>query len=93
MGPIPPLDLNYDIEFRQCGALQAIQTEEQCDFARDRVLSLRSQGHNQELLTTRQARSIEPGLNPDLLGFVHTLLRAQAYSEKATRAMASAAQS
>ena len=86
------LDLDYDIEFRQCGALQAIQTEEQYDFARDRVLRLRSQGHDQELLTTRQARSIEPGLNLDLLGLVYTPLRAQADPEKATRAMASAAQ-
>ena len=86
------LDLEYDIEFRQCGALQAIQTEEQYDFARDRVLRLRSEGHNQELLTTREARNIEPGLNTDLLGLVYTPLRAQADPEKATRAMASAAQ-
>ena len=83
------LDLDYDIEFRQCGALQAIQTEEQYDFARDRVLRLRSQGHDQELLSTREARSIEPGLNPELLGLVYTPLRAQADPEKATRAMAS----
>jgi len=86
------LDLHYDIEFRQCGALQAIQTEDQYDFARDRVLLLRSQGYNQELLTAREARAIEPGLNPDLLGLVYTPLRAQADPEKATRAMASAAQ-
>ena len=86
------LDMDYDIEFRQCGALQAIQTEEQYDFARDRVLRLRSQGHDQELLSTREARSIEPGLNPDLLGLVYTPLRAQADPEKATRAMASAAE-
>ncbi|PKB83996.1 MAG: hypothetical protein BZY88_01075 [SAR202 cluster bacterium Io17-Chloro-G9] len=86
------LDMDYDIEFRQCGGLQAIQTEEQYDFARDRVLRQRSLGHDQELLTTREARGIEPGLDPALLGLVHTPLRAQADPEKATRAMASAAQ-
>jgi sarcosine oxidase, subunit beta len=60
------LDLGHDIEYRQSGALEAIQTEEQYQYARDRVLSLRSQGYRVELLTNREARGMEPGLNPGL---------------------------
>ena len=35
------LELGYDVEFRASGGLQAIQTAEQYEFARDRVLSLK----------------------------------------------------
>ena len=85
------LDLGYDIEYRQCGGLQALQTEEQYQYARDRVLGLRSQGYNLELLTTREAQSIEPEANPALPGFVYMPLRSQANPAKATQALASAA--
>ena len=87
------LDLGYDIEFRQSGSLTAIHTPEQYDYMRDRVLAQRSQGHQVELLTPREARSIEPEINPDLLGYMHTPLRAQADPVKATRAFAHAAAS
>ena len=86
------LDLGYDIEFRQSGSLQAIHTEAQYAFARDRVLHLRAQGHRLELLTTREARSIEPEVNPALPALMFLPLRAQADPQKATRALASAAQ-
>ena len=36
------LELGYDIEFRASGALQAIQTAAQYDYACDHVLSLKS---------------------------------------------------
>lgn len=85
------LDLGYDIEFRQCGGLEAIHTQEQYRYARDRVLSLKSQGYRVELLTNREARSIEPGVNPQLPGFVHMPLRSQADPVKATQALAAAA--
>lgn len=85
------LDQGYDIEFRASGALQAIQSEAQYEFIRDRVLLLRSQGYSVELLTTREARSIEPEVNPELLGFMYLPYRAQADPSKATRAFASAA--
>ncbi|MGH8058209.1 MAG: NAD(P)/FAD-dependent oxidoreductase, partial [Candidatus Entotheonellia bacterium] len=39
------LDLGYDIEFRQSGTLQAIHTEAQYAFTRDRVLHLRAHGY------------------------------------------------
>jgi len=86
------LDLGYDIEFRQSGALQAIHTEAQYEFARDQVLALRANGYTVELLTIREARGLEPALSPDLLGAVHSPLRAQADPRKATRAFATAAE-
>ena len=85
------LDLGYDIEFRQSGSLTAIHTPEQYGYMRDRVLDMRAQGFEVELLTTREARAMEPELNPDLLGVMYTPLRAQADPVKATRAFARAA--
>ena len=86
------LDLGYDIEFRQSGALQAIHTEEQYGFVRDNVLRLRSEGHSVELLTAREARAIEPEASPELLGFMYLPNRAQADPRKATRGFAAASQ-
>ncbi|MCH8349268.1 MAG: FAD-binding oxidoreductase [Chloroflexi bacterium] len=85
------LDQGYDIEFRASGSLQAIHTEAQYEYARDRVLTLRSQGYSVELLTTREVLSMEPEANPRLLGFTYFPLRSQADPVKATRALASAA--
>ena len=85
------LDLGYDIEFRASGALQAIQTAEQFEYSRDNFLSLKSLGYTIELLTAREARSIEPELSPELLGAVHFPLRAQADPVKATTAFTEAA--
>ena len=85
------LDLGYDIEFRQSGSLTAIHTPEQYDYMRDRVVAQRSQGHQIELITPREAHSIEPEINPDLLGYMYTPLRAQADPVKATRSFARAA--
>ena len=85
------IELGYDIEFRASGALQAIQTARQYEYSRDNVLSLKSRGYTAELLTVNEARSIEPELNPELLGAVHFPLRGQADPQKATRAFASAA--
>lgn len=85
------LEHGYDIEFRSSGAIQAIQTSQQYDYSRDRVLSLKSLGHAVDLLTVNEARSIEPELSPELLGGVHFPLRAQADPMMATRALASRA--
>ena len=85
------LDHGYDIEFRASGGLQAIQTAEQYEYARDQVLSLKSRGCSVELLTANEARSIEPELNPELAGAVHFPLRSQADPGEATRAFAAAA--
>jgi glycine/D-amino acid oxidase-like deaminating enzyme len=85
------LDEGHDIEFRQSGAIQAIHTEAQYAWAAERARRQRAQGLCVELLTTREARSLEPCLNPALPGVLLVPLRAQADPKKATRAFAAAA--
>ncbi len=85
------LDLGYDIEFRASGGLQAVPPGAQYEYARDRVLALKSRGYTAELLDINAARSIEPELNPQLAGALFFPLRGQADPRKATRAFASAA--
>jgi sarcosine oxidase subunit beta len=82
------LDEGEDIEFRQSGALQVIHTAAQYEFERRRVETLRARGHQVELLTTREARSLEPGLSPALLGAMYSPLRSQADPRRATCAFA-----
>jgi sarcosine oxidase subunit beta len=79
------LDLEYDIAFRQSGCLQAIHTEAQYVYTSDRVQYLRAHGYSVELLSSREARNIEPELNPALLGCMYMPLRAQADPKQATR--------
>lgn len=86
------LDLGYDIEFRASGGLQAVPPGAQYEYARDRVLALKSQGYSAELLDINAARSIEPELNPKLAGALYFPLRGQADPQKATRAFAYAAE-
>ena len=56
------------------------------------MLALRANGYTVELLTIREARALEPALSPELLGAVHSPLRAQADPRKTTRAFAHAAE-
>lgn len=86
------LDHGYDIAFRQSGALQVIQTEAQDAFARGRVPDLQADGYQVELLSMREARSIEPEINPALLGVMYMPLRGQADPKVATQAFAQAAE-
>jgi glycine/D-amino acid oxidase-like deaminating enzyme len=85
------LDLGEDVAFRQSGALQVIHTPAQWEFERQRVEMLRGRGHRVELLTAREARSLEPSLSPALLGAMYSPLRAQADPRLATRAFATLA--
>jgi glycine/D-amino acid oxidase-like deaminating enzyme len=85
------LDEGFDIEFRQSGSLRAIHTEAQHEWARRRVQGLRARGLRTEILSTREARGLEPELNPRLAGALWAPLRAQADPRKATRAFAEAA--
>ena len=85
-------DPGYDIEFRQSGALKAIQTEEELDFLQKEVQHLKSQGYSLEILSTRDAQSIEPELSSTLLGCLHYPLGGSANPIKTTQAFASAAQ-
>lgn len=86
------LDHGYDIAFRQSGALQVIQTEAQYAFMRDQVLALQAGGYQVELLSMREVRSIEPEINPALLGVMYVPLRGQADPKVATQAFAQAAE-
>ena len=85
-------DLGEDIELRRSAALQAIHTPEQHDFVRERVAALRARGHAVELLTIREARHVEPGISPALLGAMYSPLRSQADPARATRAFATLAE-
>jgi sarcosine oxidase subunit beta len=86
------IDMDYDIEFRQTGSLTGIHSEEQYNFLEDRVQWQKSNGYDGELLTTREARAIEPELNPNLLGCMYLPGRGQADPVKSTRAFAQAAE-
>ena len=85
------LDLGFDIELRHSGSLQAIHTEAQHAYADERVRRLRARGYRLELLTTREARGLEPELNPALSGVLYSPQRAQADPRKATGALVAAA--
>ncbi len=86
------LDLGYDIEFRQSGSLQAIQTEEQYAFAQEEVREWEAQGHQVELLAPRDARSIEPELSSRILGCLYYPHGGNANPVKTVQALASLAQ-
>ncbi len=64
-------DLGYDIEFRQTGALKVIQTEEELDFAQQETERLKSQGYMVEILSRRDAQSLEPELSSSLQGCLY----------------------
>jgi len=86
------LDLGYDLEFRQGGSLQAIQTEEEYAFARQEVRELLARGHQVELLDGRDARNIEPALSPRILGCLYYPQGGNANPVKTILALASLAQ-
>ena len=85
------LDLGHDIAFRVSGSLSAIHTPEQYAWSRDRALRLREQGYAIELVSAREARAIEPHIDPALPGLLLYPVAAQADPLKATRAFAAAA--
>ena len=85
------LDLGYDIEFHASGGLQAVHTAQQWNYVRDQVLRLKSEGYSAELLTTREARAIEPEASESLAGFMFLVNRGRANPTKATVAFGEAA--
>ena len=82
------IDRGYDIEFRQSGSLSVIQTEEQYKFNLSNVLSLKSKDLNVDLISAKQAKSIEPDINDNMEGYIYYPLRAQADPVKSTNAFA-----
>lgn len=85
-------ELAYDMEFRMSGTMTAIHTPAHYEYYQDQVTSLRSAGYDVELLTVKEARSIEPEASGQLLGYVHAPQRGQADPVKSTRAFAHAAE-
>src|ERR1051326_3887043 len=86
------LEHGEDIELRRSGGIQAIHTEEQYAYERERVATLGKRGQTAELLSIRDARALEPGLSPKLLGALYAPLRCNADPRKATRAFARVAE-
>ena len=86
------IDMSYDIEFRLSGTLTAIHTEEQYEYYQDDVAFQRNNGYEIELLSTREARAIEPEANGELPGYMYRPQRGQADPVKTTRAFAHAAE-
>ena len=86
------IDMRYDIEFRLSGTLTAIHTEEQYEYYQDDVAFQRNNGYEIELLSTREARAIEPEANGELPGYMYRPQRGQADPVKTTRAFAHAAE-
>ena len=86
------LEHGEDFELRRSGGIQAIHTPEQHEFERERVAALDKRGQTVELLSIREARAVEPGLSPKLLGAMYAPLRANADPRKATRAFARVAE-
>lgn len=82
------IDRGYDIEFRQSGSLSVIQTEEQYKSNLINVLSLKSKDLNVDLISAKQAKSIEPDINDNMEGYIYYPLRAQADPVKSTNAFA-----
>jgi sarcosine oxidase subunit beta len=85
-------DLGYDLEFRQSGSLQAIQTEEEYAFARQEVQELLARGYQVELLDGSDACSIESALSPRILGCLYYSHGGNANPVKTVLALASLAQ-
>lgn len=86
------VDMGYDMEFRQAGSMTAIHDEAQYEYIEDLVRSQQANGYDSELMSIREARSIEPELSSDLLGCMFLPGRGQADPVKATRSFAHAAQ-
>jgi glycine/D-amino acid oxidase-like deaminating enzyme len=58
------LEEGEDCELRRSGSLQAIHTPEQHEFIGRRVADMRAHGQRVELITTREARALEPSWSP-----------------------------
>src|SRR2546430_250670 len=86
------LEHGEDIELRRSGGIQAIHTPEQDEYERGRVALLTKRGQTAELLSIRDARALEPGLSPTLLGAMYAPRRSNADPRKATQAFARVAE-
>ncbi len=86
------IEMGYDMEFRVSGSITGIHTEEQHNYLQDRVLWLKSNGYDGELMTAQEANAIEPEVSLALPGYMFAPGRGQADPVKSTQAFAHAAQ-
>ena len=85
------LEKGVDIEFRQSGSLTAIHTSDQHGYAQKMVSTLRTEGRQIEILSPNEAKSYEPKLNKELIGYMFASQRGQADPVKATKAFSEVA--
>ncbi|MBG92568.1 MAG: hypothetical protein CL792_01100 [Chloroflexi bacterium] len=84
-------ELGYDLEFRQSGSFTAVHNEAQYAYAKEQVLEGQNNGFSLELMSSYEARALEPELSIDMLGYVYSRFRGQADPLKTTRAFGQAA--
>ena len=84
-------ELGYDLEFRQSGSFTAVHNEVQYAYVKEQILEGQNNGFNLELMSSYEARALEPELSPDMLGYVYSRFRGQADPLKTTRAFGQAA--
>lgn len=85
------MELGFDLEFRQSGSFTAIHDEDQYTYAQNHVLESQKNGFDLKLLSSYEAKAMEPELNLELLGYVYSPTRGQADPLKTTRAFSQAA--
>lgn len=85
------IDLGYPLSFRQSGAIKAIRTEEEYGFAEQLIQQRTRDGYRLELLTSPDARSIEPELSRNILGCLHYPYGSQADPVRTVLVLASQA--
>lgn len=86
------IDMGYDMEFRLSGSITGIHTEEQLNYLEGRLHAQQSNGYSGELLTPKEASTIEPEVNLELPAYMYDPGRGQADPVKSTRAFAHAAE-
>ena len=84
-------ELGYDLEFRQSGSFTAVHNEVQYAYVKEQILEGQNNGFNLELMSSYEARALEPELSPDMLGYVYSRFRGQADPLKTTRAFGQSA--
>ena len=84
-------ELGYDLEFRQSCSFTAVHNEVQYAYVKEQILEGQNNGFNLELMSSYEARALEPELSPDMLGYVYSRFRGQADPLKTTRAFGQAA--
>jgi len=72
----------HDIEFRRCGGLEVLSTEEHAEHAAVHVAQEQQAGMKIEMLSAEQARNKEPHLSPHIKGALHMPLAAHVNPRK-----------